>query len=204
MGAIQGVYAFEATTDQNGASIPAGWSVYGGGKYTSRDLAADGAGVEVTDSIRYSYLAKVFFDIEYETAFADVYRVRETVDLSAIPEGFAASSYDFQMMLDHTETQPILTIMTGTSEDKMTMYGYVETDEEYYGARLHAGWNALDPLTGEAAPYDMAARPLVFSLVNGAYEIPDMDAFRAVAEYKETKEQIMEALNGTVYFMLRA
>ena len=204
MGAIQGVYAFDVTSDQNGASIPKGWSVYSGGRYTATDFAADGAGITVTDSIAYTYLAKVFFNIEYESTEADVYRVRSVVDLSEVPDGVFAQAYNFSLGLDHTDTQPGLVLLTGASEDTQMMYVYVDQDDSFMGITLSAGWNKLDPQTLEATPYDMVANPLELSLVDGEFEITDIDAFSAATEYIETREQVMEELDGTIYFMLRA
>lgn len=201
---LQYVYSFEEATDANGAVIPAGWSTYGGGTYTSRNLGGDGLGLQMSDDLTYSYLAKVFYNIEYETAETNVYQVKSTIDMSSIPSDFTALSYDFEFMVIEEGDNRILYLATGATEDRMTVYGYASEDMAFDGMNIVAGWNTLNPSTGEAMPYDMERNPLRLNFVAGESEVSDMDDLRAIADYLETTEKAKESLYGTTYFILQA
>lgn len=203
-GALKYIYSFQSATDANGAVIPAGWSTYNGSTYTAGDLAAEGMGLGMGDDITYTYLAKVFYDIEYETAVTTVYQLYNEIDMTAIPDDFTASSYGFEIMMMDTGTQHLLYLVTGASEDRMTVYAYAGQDEIVNGMSVTAGWNTLNPDTGEAMPYDMEQNPLRLNFVTDESEISDREVLLKVADYLGTAEQAKELLYGTTYFILQA
>lgn len=198
------IYSFEPTTDANGGNIPVGWSSYIGGAYVPKTVGDDGLGLAMEDGLKYSYLARIFYNIEYETAETAVYQLKSTIDMSAIPDDFVAASYGFEIMMMDTGTQHLLYLVTGASEDRMTVYAYAGQDEIVNGMSVTAGWNTLNPDTGEAMPYDMEQNPLRLNFVADESEISDREVLLKVADYLGTAEQAKELLYGTTYFILQA
>lgn len=197
------LYSFTSTADKNGLAVPMGWSVYNGTAYTATQ-APVGTVVEYDASVQYTYLTKIFFDIEYEPAEASVYLLNNSIDMSSIPAGFSAESYGFSMQVIQTETQQILCLALGRNEDNISLYYYFAQDETIEGETFSAGWNMLDSEDGSVVPVNMENRELQLHLVSGEYEVSDMEALASIATYQKTEATTKEFLDGTVYIVLRA
>lgn len=193
------LYSFHMMADINGLAVPAGWSKFDGATYAPYDIEANPIALEYGEGMEMTYLAKAFFDIEYESAYSDVFRLRETIDLDSLPEGLCIETYSHTIMLSE---DGYLLVVTGETEDQMRMFAYFAQDTEVDGRVMKAGWNTIDPTDGEPAPHDMANRPVYVDIFDGAAE--DLSAMGAVAHFVERKLKAKEKHIGTIHFMLRA
>ena len=199
------LYAFDASTDKNGVTVPSGWSVYNGTQYSAANSAMlDSMNIDGDETVQYSYLGKIFYDIEYEKAEASVYMLKDEIDLSAIPSDFTATSYGFTMEVMEWEGDSLLVVTLGANEDNITVYYYTDSDITFEGSTLPAGWFTIAADGNAYIPVNAANLSLQVHLVSGESEVSDMTVLERIATYQKTETITKEYRDGTIHIMLRA
>lgn len=199
------IYAYEETKDSSGVTVPQGWSSTDGLTYTPFDIDSNPVNLEYVDGMQFTYLMKVFGDVEFESQTVDCYKIRDTIDLSAVADDFTASGSTFAFMVESIDnSQKMIAFMYSTDETNARIFVYVDTADSFNGAELTPGWNELFQNADEtmtATPYDMAANPIIAAAIN--FETSDATSLLACVDYAGTTTVISEELNGTIYFMFR-
>lgn len=203
------IYAFEQTTDPDGVVVPQGWSVFDGSAYIPYDMEANPVVIPYVEGLEWSYLAKAFADIQWETTTETTYRIKNTIDLSAFAgEEFmfygAGTTYEFQVVYSETESVYGIALMYST-EIEQRIYHYVDKDTEYEGITIPKGWSVLVEDDSEAGahcePYDMEANPLTVSILDGMYETTNESLSAEIADFVEETTAVKEELSGTITFL---
>ena len=196
------IYAYQDTVDNTGLIVPQGWSGWNGIDYTSFDINSNPVYVDAMDGMQFTHLMRVFGDVEFETATIDAYKIKNTIDLSAIPDGFQATGSSFNMYCDGTDNK-MLTLYYG--DDKIfRSFVYVESATEMEGVTLSPGWNEVFDTGSEfsALPYDMTINPII-AAAGDDLTTSDAEALLTIVESAGQITVTMEAYYGSVHFIFR-
>lgn len=198
------IYAYDETTDSTDTTIPQGWSRTDGLTYTPFDIDTNPVSIEYVEGMEFTYLMRVFGEVEIELQTVDCYKMRDTIDLSTVADDFTATGSTFMLATEYAETQKMITLIYGTNESDAKMLVYVETADIINGTELSPGWNEI--ITGDdesilAVPYDMSANPIVQPASN--VEVSDGASLLACVEHAGQTEVKAEELNGTIHFIFR-
>jgi hypothetical protein len=194
-------------TSQKHPSYKAGWNKWNGTYYERYDMEANPVVIPYTEGMEWSYLAKAFTDIQWETTGEKKYRVKSTIDLSAfagkefICYGFGSEN-GFECRYVETDVAHGLVLYYGNETESDIYYYLSEETEIENGVIAPRGWSIVVPDDSETGyhvePYEM---DLVISLVDGQYETNNESLVAKIVDLAEDTTVTKEKLNGTIHFV---